>query len=278
MVLPSTLVEMLLSSDSNHAIVVRLDSSSGRLSRIAGNGTFGFSGDNGPATSASLGGPGGLALDRAGNLYIADPSNDRVRKVDKNGVITTVAGDGTLGGPATSTSLVRPNYVAVDSAGNLYIQDYGSVTNNGVGYGLIRKVTPDGTTTIVAGGGTSFGDNGPATSAQLTSPQAIAVDGAGNLYIADSSRIRKVTSDGIITTIAGNGTSQDSGDGGPAINAPGWPSSGAWVGFCRQSVPGFVLSNPKDRYERDHHNSSRGWHLFTRRRRLRNQREAVRCG
>jgi trimeric autotransporter adhesin len=149
--------------------VLRLDAITGTLTLVAGNGTPGFSGDNGPATSAQLNQPHGVALDSAGNLYIADTANARVRKVS-DGVITTVAGGGTSGlgdgGPATSASLNGPGGVAVDSAGNLYITDGDR----------IRKVS-GGVITTVAGigppypGGPSFGgDGGPATSAQLYSP------------------------------------------------------------------------------------------------------------
>jgi len=201
--------------------------SSGMITTVAGNGPVGngflvagFGGDNGPAADAKLNGPSGVALDSAGNLYIADLYNSRVREVS-NGVITTVAGGGsTVGdnGPATSAALYDPLGVAVDSAGNLYIADSSNHR--------IRKVS-DGVITTVAGSGAVFpseggfsGDNGPATSAQLDYPAGVAVDSAGNLYIADEGnhRIRRV-SNGVITTVAGNGTQGLSGDGGPATNA-----------------------------------------------------------
>ena len=187
--------------------------SNGVITTVAGNGVAGFGGDNGPATNAQLYTPGGVAVDSAGNLYIADTYNNRVRKV-ANGVITTVAGNGTAGlsgdnGPATSAELYRPAGVAVDSAGGLYIVD----TNNS----RIRRVS-NGVITTVAGGGGEMGDNGPATSAQL-SPTGVAMDSAGNLYITDlSNRVRKV-SNGIITTVAGNGTAGFSGDNGLATSA-----------------------------------------------------------
>jgi trimeric autotransporter adhesin len=183
-------------------IVLRLDSKTGALTVVAGNGTEGFSGDNGPATSAQLNTPLGVAVDSAGNLYIADAYNGRIRKVS-NGVITTFVG----------TGLSVPSGVLVDAAGNLYIADSG---NN-----RICKVS-DGVLTTVAGNGTAgfSGDNGPATSAQLTDPRGTALDSVGNLYIADAqnNRIRKVAN-GVITTVAGNGTAGFTGDNGPATSA-----------------------------------------------------------
>ena len=189
--------------------------SNGTITTVAGNGSRGFSGDGGPATSASLNNPAGVAVDSAGNLYIADQFNQRIRMVS-GGTITTVAGNGMDGfsgdgGPSSSASLNYPQAVAVDLAGDFYIAD----TNNG----LIRKVSK-GTITTVAGGGNSLGDGGPAISALLERPSGIAVDSSGNLYIADTSdyRVRKVSA-GTITTVAGNGTNGFSGDGGPATRA-----------------------------------------------------------
>src|ERR1035437_1426654 len=186
--------------------------SSGTITTVAGKGQ-GFSGDGGPATSASLFHPYGVAVDSAGNVYIADTYNYRIRKVS-GGTITTVAGNGGFrfsgdGGPATSASFNLPQGMAVDSAGNLYIAD---TYNN-----RIRKVSGK-TITTIAGGGNALGDGGPATSASLFNPNGVAVDSAGNLYIADSgnSRIRKV-SGGTIITVAGGGNAL--GDGGPATNA-----------------------------------------------------------
>ena len=198
----------------------------GIITTVAGNGT-GYSGDGGPATSAQLYFSSGVAVDSAGNLYIGDANNHRVRKVSPNGTITTVAGNGTAapsvqqagpgpgdGGPATSAQLRTPIGVAVDSGGNLYIADLGNFR--------IRKVSPGGTISTVAGNGTFgfSGDGGPATSAQL-SAEGIALDQTGNLYIADISnrRVRKVSPAGIITTVAGTGTPGDTGDGGPASSA-----------------------------------------------------------
>ena len=156
-----------------------------------------------------------------GNLFIADTGNNRIRKVTPAGVISTVAGNGTVvgyggdGGPATSAQLHGPYGVAVDAAGNLFIADRDNCR--------IRKVTPGGVISTVAGNGTGgfSGDGGPATSAQLAAPHGVAVDAAGNLFIADyaNNRIRMVTPDGIIRTVAGNGTMGFSGDGGPATSA-----------------------------------------------------------
>jgi TonB family protein len=158
----------------------------------------------GPATAAHLNAPLDIAVDTAGNLFIADTQNSRIRKVTPAGVITTVAGNGTQGfsgdgGPATSAKLNDPSGVAVDTAGSLFIADS---SNN-----RIRKVTPDGVISTVAGNGSAgySGDGGPATTAQLNSLGGVAVDTAGNLFIADSGNncVRKVTTSGVINTIAG---------------------------------------------------------------------------
>ena len=188
------------------------------ITTVAGDGAGGFSGDNGPATSAELADPQGVAVDSAGNLYIADLANNRIRKVS-NGVISTVAGNGTPGfsgdgGLATAAQLDQPAGVAVDSAGNLYIADCWNHR--------IRKVS-NGVISTVAGNGTPgfSGDNGPATSAQLHYPSGVAVGSASNLYIADpyNNRIRQV-SNGVISTVAGNGVCCGfSGDNGPATSA-----------------------------------------------------------
>ena len=173
------------------------------ISTFAGNNTGGYSGDSGPATSAQLNLPGGIAVDSSGNLYIADGGNHRVRKIS-GGTITTVAGNGTAGytgdnGAATSAELNDPVDVAVDSSGNLYIADAG---NN-----VIRKVS-NGTITTFAGNNTLgagyTGDGGAAPNAQLNAPVGVAVDSAGNVYIADSNNnaIREV-SGGNISTVTG---------------------------------------------------------------------------
>ncbi len=196
---------------------VRKVSPDGSITTVAGTGEPGFSGDSGPATKAQLDLPIAVAVDREGNLYISDEENYRIRKVDKDGIITTFAGTGKGGysgdgGPAASARLTDPGGIAFDAKGNLYMADYTSV----------RKIDPSGTITTVAGTGRAgfSGDGGPATEAKVTAYD-VAFDSKGNMYIADSDnqRIRKVDKDGIITTVAGSGDKGYSGDGGPATEA-----------------------------------------------------------
>ncbi len=201
---------------------IRKVTTNGIITTVAGNGSPGYNGDGVPATNATVR-PAGVAVDVNGNLFIADWNNHRIRKVDTNGTITTVAGNGSPGfsgdgGPATSASLAFVEAVAVDGSGNLFIAD---MDNN-----RIRKVDTNGIITTVAGKGPAVygsysGDGGPATNANLNAPYGVAVDAAGNLFIADmdNNRIRKVDTNGIITTVAGNGSPDYSGDGGPATNA-----------------------------------------------------------
>jgi sugar lactone lactonase YvrE len=201
----------------DYSVVVRLDAGTGVLTRVAGTGTPGYSGDGGPAASAQLSGPTGIAVDSAGNLYIADSGNFRVRMVSA-GVITTVAGNGTPGysgdgGPAKNAQFSGLSDIAVDRSGNLYIADLYSH--------VVRKVSNGAVTTAAGIGSYGYsGDNGPATNAELAGPSGIAVDSAGALYIAEgyNNRVRKVVN-GTITTAAGNGAASFSGDRAAAVNA-----------------------------------------------------------
>ena len=215
-------------ADSNSARVRKV-SPGGTISTFAGTGTPGFSGDGGPATSAKLAFPGGVAVDGKGNVYIAE--GGRVRKVSRGGTITTIAGTGKLGGssgnggPATKARLDAPDGVAVDGQGNVYIVESNPQHDGDPVSGIVRKVNRRGTITRFAGTGRGglglSGDGGPATSAQLRYVEGVAVDGQGNVYIADrgSARVRKVSRGGTITTIAGTGDYGFSGDGGPATSA-----------------------------------------------------------
>ena len=202
---------VFIADTQNHRI--RKVDSSGVITTVAGNGTSGFSGDGGPATEASLAAPGGVAVDSAGNLFIADHDNHRIRKVDAAGIISTVAGNGRArartqtqglggdGGPATAANLDSPGGVTVDGAGNLFIAEGQRV----------RKVDPPGIISTVASG--------------LRFPRAVVADGAGNLFLAEGSRIiaeggriLKVDPSGTITTVAGYAFDLV-GDGGPATSA-----------------------------------------------------------
>jgi sugar lactone lactonase YvrE len=216
-------------ADYFNSLIRKVDTS-GTITTVAGlvtNGNFssGYSGDGHAATNAQLYNPDGVALDAAGDLFIADSGNNCVRKVDTNGIITTVAGNGNIGysgdgGAATSAQLASPTGVAVDSTGNLYIADFYN--------SLVRKVDTNGTITTFAGlvtnGSPQYGysgDGGAATNAELDAPSSLVLDAAGNVLIADSANnsIRKVTTNGIITTVAGNGSGGYSGDGDLATNS-----------------------------------------------------------
>src|ERR1022692_1526795 len=204
-------------------VVRKVAAATGIITTVAGNGAAGYSGDGGPAINASFHSPSGMAVDGSGNLYIGDTGNDAIRKVAAaTGIVTTVAGNGAAGysgdgGPASSAGLSGPQGVAVDGSGNLFVADTGNA--------VIRKVAAaTGIIATVAGNGTAgyAGNGGAAIKAKLSGPSGVAVDGAGNLYIADwqNNLIRRVTAaTGIITTVAGNRAEGYSGDGGPATSA-----------------------------------------------------------
>ena len=209
---------------------IRKVSPDGIITTVAGNGgrnsyNDGI-GDGGPATSAPLFYPYQLAVDAAGNLYVGEWNTLRVRKVSTDGIITTVVGDGKFGysgdgGPASNAVIGAPWGFAFDNAGNLYFSDDTPGDDLFPTAARIRKVSPDGIITTIAGTGEIgfSGDDGPAVDAQFSAPGRLAVDSSGNLYIYDSARIRKISPDGIITTIAGDGNRGYSGDGGPAAVA-----------------------------------------------------------
>jgi trimeric autotransporter adhesin len=220
--------------DSNNVYIadyanysIRKINSMGIITTIAGNGTFGYSGDNGLATSAQISAPIGITFDINGNLYITEEFSGVIRKVNPAGIITTFAGTGTNGfggdnGPAISAQLNEPADIAFDAEGNLYIADEANYR--------IRKIDTSGIITTIAGNGTAgySGDNGPSTLAQLHIPYGIICDAAGNVYFSDTHNnvIRKISTSDTITTIAGSGfgaggncTGAFSGDAGPALLA-----------------------------------------------------------
>ena len=213
-----------IADPGNHLVLRLLPDRTIRV--VAGNGLRGFSGDDGPATSASLNRPLGVAVDAQGDLYIGDTENHRIRKVSR-GIISTYAGNGNAafggdGGPATSASLDTPAYLALDRDGNLFLVDYINVR--------IRRISAAGVITTIAGSGritsrvggvpVDLGDNGPALLATFDNPGQIAVAENGDVLVADGSnnRLRRI-SGGTIRTIAGPGVAEVLGDGGPATSA-----------------------------------------------------------
>ena len=210
-------------ADYNNSRIREIIKGTGNIITIAGTGTNGFSGDGGLATSAQVYFPSGVAVDSAGNVFIADNYNHRIREILKaTGIIITVAGNGSPtdsgdGGFATAAGIAQPQSLAVDGNGNLFIVDAS-------GCRIREVVKATGTIITVAGTGMPgfSGDNGPATTAMLNHPNGVAVDASGNLYIADSgnNRVREVVAaTGNIITIAGNGNHGLGGDGGPATSA-----------------------------------------------------------
>lgn len=205
---------------SNLDCRIRKVSVDGIISTVAGTGVPGFSGDGGPATLASISQPEGLCIDKSGNLFICDSYNNRIRRIDTNGIITTIAGTGEGdfggdGGPATSAKLWGPMSVYVDEGGNIYIADAGNKR--------IRKVDADGTITTIAGTGVSGynGDGISANSAMIGFPRGVSKGKNGNIYFGDISnrRIRMIDRFGYISTVVGTGISGHEGDNGPATNA-----------------------------------------------------------
>jgi len=212
----------LFIADQYNEVIREIYGATGKIATICGTGVPGFSGDNGPASAAQVNKPAGICADLAGNIYIADNSNNVIRKISSaTGIITTIAGNNTSGfsgdnGPATAAKLSFPNAVCTDSAGNLWISDLG---NN-----RVRKITAStGIITTVAGTGVAGynGDNGLATNSKINSPNSVYMSIHGNLYLSDegNNRVRMVSAAGIITTVAGSGGYGFTGDGGPATNA-----------------------------------------------------------
>ncbi len=201
-------------------MIIRVDPSSGAVTTIAGTGEKGFSGDGGPATEATMSWVRDIAIDDAGNVYFSDSLNNRVRKVDTAGIITTIAGTGKQGssgdgGPATEARLDHPAGVAVDPRGRIYIADEGNHR--------VRRINRHGIITTVAGNGRRGyeGDGGPAKKAALGTPLSVLLDAHGNLYVTsvDCGCVRMIDPHGIISTIAGTGVWGFSGDGGAARRA-----------------------------------------------------------
>jgi DNA-binding beta-propeller fold protein YncE len=218
----------LYSADCEDGFVFRV-SRRGQFSVVAGTGVQGFSGNGGPALKATFACPAGVALDAHGNLYVADASNNRVRRISPGGVVRALAGAGPIppvasmrgayggnGGPAARARFKFPVGVAFDAHGNLYVADRDN--------GAVRMISPAGRITTVAGTGVRgySGDGGPAAKARLNQPEGFAFDRAGNLYVSDSAnnRVRRIDArTGVVTTVAGNGRHGYTGDGGPATKA-----------------------------------------------------------
>ena len=211
---------------------VRKISTSGTITTIAGNGSMGYSGDGVPATSTSLYYPWAVKVDASGNVFIADYGNNRIRKVNTSGIITTIAGIGTAGfsGDGFAANLAElnaPQGIALDAAGNIFVSDK---LNN-----RIRKINSSGIISTYGGSGIQgfYGDGIIATSANLYNPEGMATDGVGNVYFADyyNNRIRMINTSGIITTVVGSGVPGYFGDGGVATSAQIFQPWGVGVDF-----------------------------------------------
>jgi uncharacterized protein (TIGR03437 family) len=242
---------LYLSDTDNHRV---RKVSGGVIATIGGTGVAGFSGDGGSALNAQLNFPYGLALDSAGNVYVADLGNQRVRRITPDGIITTVAGTGRKasspdGAAPTDTSLLSPRNVAIDAADNLYIAEFEGHR--------IRKLTPDGKLSTVAGTGVagSSGDGNRASAAQINYPAGMAFDRAGGLYFADSGNnvVRKLYADGTIGTVLGrNPATALYSPLAVAMNAAGtlyvgdstfvvraYTAAGKWIGYAGTGIPSF---------------------------------------
>lgn len=209
---------------------VRLVAPDGRIRTLAGTGDRASTGDGGPASDASLHSPTALWVDGGGNVYIAEWTGHRVRRISPKGTITTIVGVGTHGfrgdgGPSSEGSIWSPSAIHLDGDGNLYIAEWGNHR--------IRKVSPDGTIRTLAGTGLPgyVGDGGPATKARLSNPNGIFVDPEGRVYFSDlgNQRVRRIDTDGRIETVAGDGRPEFRGDGGPATRAALTNPSGLFI-------------------------------------------------
>ena len=206
-------------SDGSHYRIRKVNTA-GVITTIAGNGTIGYSGDGGPATAAQVYGTLGILFDNAHNMYFADSYNHCIRKINTDGIISTIAGTGVPGYngdniPATAAQLYNPHYMVFDAVGNMYITDFGNWR--------IRKINTSGIITTIAGTGVEGygGDDSAAISARMDGPYGLALDNGGNIYFADfyNNVIRKIDAAGIISTIAGTGNAGYSGDGAAATSA-----------------------------------------------------------